>query len=158
MAEKDAAPPRLPLNASMTLIVQARVVEARVEARLADLGLSLRRMGLLGHLRATPGISFSELARRAGIKVQSLQPLVRGLIDSGHVTTVGGVGQGRAAVVHLTDRGGEVLDRAAEALVELDEEIFAEGPQKELGTALLHVAEAFRSGAGRAAATPPSRS
>ena len=99
-AAKDAGPgPRLAPNAAMTLIIQARLVEARVESRLAELGLSLRRFGLLGHLRATPGISFSELARRAGIKVQSLQPIVATLVSLGFVHTVGGVGQGRAAVL-----------------------------------------------------------
>ncbi len=140
VAKDVAAGPRLAPNAAMTLILQARFVEARVESRLAEMGLSLRRFGLLGHLRASPGISFSELARRAGIKVQSLQPIVATLVSLGFVHTVGGVGQGRAAVLELTTDGSAVFDRAVDALTEIDGELFAENEWKELGSALVHIA------------------
>lgn len=138
---QDTAPQKLAPNASMTMIIQARAVEVKVESRLAGLGLSLRRLGLLGHLRATPGISYSELARRAGIKVQSLHPIVETMIDLGFVETVGGVGQGRAAIIQLTSAGSEVFDRATEVLTEVDHEVFAEEEWKQLGESLVRVAE-----------------
>jgi len=144
-AAKDAgAGARLAPNAAMTLIIQARLVEARVESRLEELGLSLRRFGLLGHLRATPGISFSELARRAGIKVQSLQPIVATLVSLGFVHTVGGVGQGRAAVLELTTEGSAVFDKAVEVLTEVDAELFATDDWKDLGAALVRIALTFQ--------------
>lgn len=126
----------------MSLIIQARLVETTVEGRLQDLDLSIRRFGLLGHLRATPGISFSELARRAGIKVQSLQPIIQTMMGLGFVNTVGGVGQGRAAVLELTSEGKDAFDRAVEALAEVDGEVFADGDMRDLGDALIQVASA----------------
>jgi DNA-binding MarR family transcriptional regulator len=131
-------------NAAVTMIVQARVVEERVETALKSLGLSLRRLGLLGHLGAAPGISFSELARRVGIKVQSLYPIVDALLEQGYVTTVGGVGQGRAAALELTTQGAEAADRAKRLLLEVDGELFADGAWKGLGDALREVARARR--------------
>jgi DNA-binding MarR family transcriptional regulator len=144
VAEAKHVAERSPFNAALTMIVQARVVEERVETELKSLGLSMRRLGLLGHLRAAPGISFSELARRAGIKVQSLHPIVDVLLEQGLVTTVGGVGQGRAAVIELTPRGAEAADRAKHALTKLDDELFADGAWKDLGDALRGFAQARR--------------
>ena len=130
------------VNAAVTMIVQARVVEERVETELKTLGLSLRRLGLLGHLGAAPGISFSELARRAGIKVQSLYPIVDVLLEQGYVTTVGQGGQGRAAVIELTAQGAEAADRAKYLLMKIDGELFDSGAWQELGDALREVARA----------------
>lgn len=144
MVEANRLAQQSAFNAALTMIVQARVVEQRVETELKSLGLSLRRLGLLGHLGAAPGISFSELARRAGIKVQSLHPIVDALLEQGFVTTVGGVGQGRAAVIQLTAQGAEAADRAKHLLTKIDGELFADGAWRELGDALREVAQARR--------------
>lgn len=133
---------RLAPNAAMTMIIQARAVEAAVEGRLQDLDLSLRRFGLLGHLRATPGISFSELARRAGIKVQSLQPIIQALIEVGLVRSIGGGGQGRAAVLELTSDGNTRFAEAVDALAQVDADVFADGDWAELGDVLVRIATA----------------
>ncbi len=45
--------------------------EALLTEALKPLGLTTRKLGLLGHIRRTPDISFSELARHSGITVQS---------------------------------------------------------------------------------------
>ncbi|MYV44451.1 winged helix-turn-helix transcriptional regulator [Streptomyces sp. SID2888] len=127
----------------MIMILQGRSLEAQVEDSLKGIGLSLRRLGLLGHLRQDPGISFSALARRAGIKVQSLHPIIEALISEGYVTTIGGVGQGRAAVIELTDRGVGMLERATQLIAEHDQEVFAEEEWKDLGTALTRLGEAL---------------
>src|SRR3546814_15538995 len=89
----------------MIMILQARRLETRVEEELKAIGLSLRRMGLLGHLDREPGISYSALARRAGIKVQSLHPVIEELSADGYVTTAGAVGQGVAGVLHMPGDG-----------------------------------------------------
>jgi len=127
----------------MIMILQGRFLAERVEDSLKGIGLSLRRLGLLGHLRRDPGISFSALARRAGIKVQSLHPIIEALISDGYVTTVGSGGQGRAAVIELTDRGLEVLEQATQLIAEYDHEVFAEGEWKDLGTALTRLGESL---------------
>lgn len=146
MTDEQRAPQRLAPSPALIMILQARAVEQRVEAELRELGLSLRRLGLMGHLRATPGISFSELARRAGIKVQSLHPIVDALLEQGLVTTVGGVGQGRAAVIELTAAGDETARRATNVLAAIDRELFTDGAWKDLGEALVRVSEPLRTG------------
>jgi hypothetical protein len=59
--------------------------EAQLAAILKDLGITTRKFGLLGHIYAEPGISFSELARRSHITVQSAHTAVRTLVDDGLV-------------------------------------------------------------------------
>lgn len=152
MGEAGVPERRVVPSAALTMILQARAVEARVEMELKRLGLSVRRLGILGHLRSAPGISFSALARRAGIKVQSLHPIVDALIEQGLVTTIGGVGQGRAAVIELTQKGHDIFAEADDVLIEIDHELFAEGERRELGEVLVRIAEAFfreRMNAGR---------
>lgn len=151
MARREHATPQGSPSAALTMILQARAVEERVDAALEVLGLTVRRLGILGHLHAAPGISFSALARRAGIKVQSLHPIVDVLAQRGYVATVGGVGQGRAAVLELTAEGDRALAQAQELLGEVDREVFGDGEWKGLGEELVRVAEAFfRAKAGAA--------
>lgn len=152
MGEAGVPERRVVPSAALTMILQTRAVEARVEMELKGLGLSVRRLGILGHLRSAPGISFSALARRAGIKVQSLHPIVDALMEQGLVVTIGGVGQGRAAVIELTQKGHDAFAEANDVLMEIDRELFAAGEWKELGEVLVRIAEAFfreRMNAGR---------
>ncbi|WP_415394452.1 MarR family winged helix-turn-helix transcriptional regulator (plasmid) [Rhodococcus globerulus] len=134
---------RSPASPTMVMILQARALEAKVEAGLKSIDLSLRRLGLLGHLQREPGISFSALARRAGIKVQSLHPIVDAMIADGYANAVGGVGQGRAASIRLTDRGVEALARANTLIAEFDASEFANEEWAELGVALSRIGEAW---------------
>lgn len=134
--------PRIAVSPTMVLILQARALEATLQKKLEEIGLSLRRLGLLGHLQREPGISFSALARRAGIKVQSLHPIVATMMTDGYVDTVGGVDQGRAAAIELTDAGIEALSRAHALIAQLDVEMFGDGEWAKLGEALTDVGEA----------------
>lgn len=143
MGEAGVPERRVVPSAALTMILQTRAVEARVEMELKGLGLSVRRLGILGHLRSAPGISFSALARRAGIKVQSLHPIVDALMEQGLVVTIGGVGQGRAAVIELTQKGHDAFAEANDVLMEIDRDLFAAGEWKELGEVLVRIAEAF---------------
>lgn len=143
MSEAGVPERRVVPSAALTMILQTRAVEARVEMELKGLGLSVRRLGILGHLRSAPGISFSALARRAGIKVQSLHPIVDALMEQGLVTAIGGVGQGRAAVIDLTQKGHDVFADANYVLMEIDHQLFAEGEWRELGEVLVRIAEEF---------------
>lgn len=140
-----------PLSPALTMVVQARMVEQRIEAGLAPLGLSMRKFGVLGHLRATPGLSFSALARRAGIKVQSLHPIIDALTGEGYVRTVGEVSQGRAATLELTDEGVEAVESGSRLLAEVDQSVFSAGEWAVLGEALNGIAVAYlrRGGVGQ---------
>jgi DNA-binding MarR family transcriptional regulator len=140
--EHIASSPRVPISPTMVMILQARALEQRVESELAQSNLSLRKVGLLGHLRREPGISYSALARRAGIRVQSLQPIIESLLADEYVRAVGGVGQGRAAVIELTERGVEALERSTAVIAQTDAEVFV-GAWDELGRALTGLGEAL---------------
>lgn len=141
----ESVAPRLnpPSSPALTMVLEARALEARLEADLGLLGLSLRKFGILGHLRATPGLSFSALARRAGIKVQSLHPIIDALTDAGYVRAMGEVSQGRSAALALTDAGEHVVDDASRVLREIDRTTFAEGDWAALGETLNRIADAF---------------
>ncbi len=132
---------RLPLSPLMVMVLNGRSLEARLQDHLQEQGLSMRRLGLLGHLKASPGISFSGLARRAGIRVQSLQPIVAGMLSDGLVRTVGGVGQGKAAVLELTDAGVDALRAVGATVAALEEEIFVGEAWGSLAAALRKVGE-----------------
>jgi DNA-binding MarR family transcriptional regulator len=84
-----AGPPSPPdASPALALVVLARIVGRSVDAALADVGTSVREVGVLGHLSRVPGMSITELARRSGVTVQSMHALVadlvaRDLIDRG---------------------------------------------------------------------------
>ncbi|MGP3533631.1 MarR family winged helix-turn-helix transcriptional regulator [Microbacterium sp. RD1] len=153
MSNPDAPRPDVPAPSPvMMMILLGRRLEARVEAELKAMGLSMRRLGVLGHLRREPGISFSALARRAGIKVQSLHPVMDALTDEGYVATVGSRGQGRAAVIELTPRGREALDAANRMIAEIDRTAFVEDYERDTAAALVAWAAALRRSREEAAA------
>ena len=127
----------------MMMIVQARRLERQLEESLAELGLSLRTFGVLGHLRRAPGLSFSEVARRAGITAQSVQVTMKILEASGFIV-VDGAGRGRRAVVSLTDLGRERMAAAFAAIGELDAEVFGQPGWHDLGRELEELGRAAR--------------
>ncbi|MCK6081190.1 MarR family transcriptional regulator [Microbacterium sp. EYE_5] len=94
--------------------------EAQLAAELRDLGISTRKFGLLGHIGAEPGISFSELARRSRITVQSAHAAVHALVDDGLVADATAQA-GAASDLSVTARGAQVLRDAQDRLERLDE-------------------------------------
>ncbi|MFV2177624.1 MarR family winged helix-turn-helix transcriptional regulator [Actinomadura sp. LOL_016] len=107
----------------MLLVVQGRMMSDAVETRLAPLGLTLRTMGFLGHLARSPGISFTDLAARARITVQSTHAVAARLADDGLIDAPGRT-RGRAATLRLTEAGRAKLAEAEQAIAELDAERF----------------------------------
>ncbi len=103
----------------IALIAVSAMWEGRLSASLRDLGLSTRKFGLLGHIGAEPGISFSELARRSHITVQSAHTAVRALVDDGLVADATSHA-GAASDLRVTPRGFETLEKAYLQLFELD--------------------------------------
>lgn len=117
LSRMPSAPP--PFSPVIALLTVSRVWDAELTAALKELGLTTRKYGLLGHIRAMPGISFSELARRSRITVQSAHAAVESLVGAGLVedTTAHA---GAASTLAVTSAGAEVLGRAAERLGTLD--------------------------------------
>ncbi len=121
-----AEPP--PFSPTVGLLTVSRVWEAAFTDALKPLGLSTRKYGLLGHIRGTPGISFSELARRSRITVQSAHAAVAALVEAGLVDD-GTAHAGAASTLRATPTGDELLVRAAEVVARLDADFASQHPE-----------------------------
>ncbi|PWV48606.1 MarR family winged helix-turn-helix transcriptional regulator [Nocardiopsis sp. L17-MgMaSL7] len=135
-------PEQPPFSPTVALLTVGRVWEAAFNAALKPLGLTTRKYGLLGHVRGTPGISFSELARRSRITVQSAHSAVAAFVAAGLVDD-GTAQAGAASKLRVTAEGEALLARAAEVVARLDEEFAMEHPE---------LTEALRLGMARAVA------
>lgn len=103
----------------IALLAVSAMWEGQLSAVLKDLGITTRKFGLLGHIYAEPGISFSELARRSHITVQSAHTAVRALVDEGLVQDAT-AHAGAASDLNVTPKGSRVLQDARNRLFELD--------------------------------------
>jgi len=110
------------------LLTVGRVWEAAFTEALKPLGLTTRKYGLLGHIRGTPGISFSELARRSRITVQSAHTVVAAFVEAGFVDDAT-ARAGAASTLLITAEGESLLARASEVVGRLDAEFAAQHPE-----------------------------
>nr|WP_240687084.1 MarR family transcriptional regulator [Amycolatopsis suaedae] len=123
---------------ALLLIVLGRMLRERADAALRADGLSLRHVSALGHLAGRPGLSYSELARRAGVTVQSMQSTLAQLEERGAVERRTEPGRGRTAQLHVTDTGSRLLGRGRAVLAEADQRLLdAVGPGHDLTGALV---------------------
>ena len=130
----DPGPPAASLSVLLRL-AESRVSE-RLDAALAAAGTSRRELGALGHLRREPGLSVSELARRAGITPQSMHATV-GQLERDGLLQRAGTGRGRRAGLVVTEVGlGRLTDGLA-AVTSVDD-----GLRSQLGDAAYEVAVA----------------
>lgn len=117
-----------PFSPTVTLLTIGRTWEAAMTAGLKPLGLTTRTYGLLGHVRGTPGISFSELARRSRITVQSAHTAVGALKTKGWVDDPTAQA-GASSTLQVTDAGTALLAEAARVVEALDAEFSAAHPE-----------------------------
>lgn len=117
------------------MVVLARIVGRAVDDALASAGTSVREVGVLGHLKAAPGLSITDLARRSGVTVQSMHTLVAALVERGLVDRGAAAGRGRTAHLSVTPKGQALLRTARAALAAVDERLFAD-PLLDVPTAL----------------------
>lgn len=110
------------------MLTVSRVWESAFTDALKPLGLTTRKYGLLGHVRGNPGISFSELARRSRITVQSAHAAVASFVEAGLVDDAT-AHAGAASTLQVTAKGAALLDRAAEVVTTLDAQFAAEHPE-----------------------------
>ncbi|MFI9203023.1 MarR family winged helix-turn-helix transcriptional regulator [Streptomyces sp. NPDC053048] len=116
-----------------------RFVQEEVNRRLEAQGHSLRLMGALGHLAHEPGLSYSELGRRAGVTAQSMQATVLRLERAGAVARSTPAGRGRTAELHVTEEGTRMLEDMRSTLTDVEEALLAGFPAEDraaLGKAL----------------------
>jgi DNA-binding MarR family transcriptional regulator len=112
---------------TIALLTLSRIWEAALADALKPLGLTTRKYGMLGHIRGTAGISFSELARRSRITVQSVPVAVTGFVEAGLVddsTAHAGV----ASTLRVTEAGDALLQVAAGHVARLDDEFAEQHP------------------------------
>ncbi|WP_311258524.1 helix-turn-helix domain-containing protein [Microbacterium sp. WCS2018Hpa-9] len=117
-----------PFSPTIALLTVAAGWQESFADVLKPLGLTSRKYALLGHIRATPGISFSELARRSRITAPSAHIAVAALKDAGLVDDAT-ARAGAASHLEVTGRGGRLLSDAAARIAVLDEEFAAKYPQ-----------------------------
>ncbi|MEU1881253.1 MarR family winged helix-turn-helix transcriptional regulator [Streptosporangium sp. NPDC020072] len=115
-------------NVSIVVLTLAHQVEAELNRALAPLDLTVSRLGLLAHIKAVPGVSFSDLARMSGITVQSVHTAVKTLERAGLVRD-SSARAGSASVIEVTAEGARLLRAAQEAADQVDEHLF--GPDSD---------------------------
>jgi DNA-binding MarR family transcriptional regulator len=103
-------------------------IREHLEETLRVENIGLRHFSALGHLARDPGVSYSELARRAHVTPQSMQATLTRLEQLGAVERVGEAGRGRTAHLHVTDEGHRLLALGRRAFSQVDEAL-----AKELG-------------------------
>ena len=122
MTDQDA-PGRPPFSPVIALLTLARSADAELGDRLRPLGLTVRSLGLLGHIAREPGVSFSVLARRSRITVQSAHTAVHKLVADGLVTdTTAHAGQ--SSTLELSPTGRQALDAAMRVVLAVDAALF----------------------------------
>jgi DNA-binding MarR family transcriptional regulator len=133
-----------PTSPSVVLLTVAHRIEAALGAALAPLGLTVSRLGLLGHISGVPGASFSDLARMSGISVQSVHTAVKALAAAGlvHDATARA---GTASRIELTPEGARLLREAMAAVEAVDTQLF--GPAAD--PALQQIGDAVRAAFSR---------
>ena len=109
----------------MLMVVAGRELQRRVDSALGGIGLTMRHFGALGHVARNPEVSYSDLARRAGITTQSMRATVLMLEEQGAVRRTL-AGHGHPARLDLTDHGRELLAKARAVISGLDEELRAQ--------------------------------
>jgi DNA-binding MarR family transcriptional regulator len=133
----------------MLLAGLGRLTAARLDEALGREGLSLRHLGALGHLRRDPGLSYSELGRRARVTVQSMQATVAQLEASGAVARRSAGGRGRTAQLEVTQAGLEALARVEVVVAQLEDQLLgrlSDDERAELTDVLARVLRAASAG------------
>jgi DNA-binding MarR family transcriptional regulator len=123
MTAETGGPAPSPTSPSIVLLTLAHMVESELGAALAPLGLTISRLGLLGHIASMPGASFSDLARMSRVTVQSVHTAVKAMVGAGLVrdTTARA---GSASAIELTEEGTRLLGKAMDAVATVDARLF----------------------------------
>lgn len=115
-----------PQSAAFLVMALGARIRGHVEETLRAEDIGLRHFSALGHLARQPGVSYSELARRARVTPQSMQATLQQLEQLGAVERVGGAGRGRVAHLHVTEEGHRLLTVGQEVFSQIDEALTEE--------------------------------
>lgn len=109
----------LPEELGVLLKETQSILHQRMDERLRPLGLSVPQYACLQALHDLPGITGSELARRAFVTRQSMSVLLQGLERRGLVVRSNSPGPRRERGAALTSPAGELLSRAHKEVADL---------------------------------------
>lgn len=136
------------------VLKQAHVaLRTAMEAALRPLELTVAQYACLELLGRHPGLSNAELARGAFVTRQSMNLVLRGLVDRDLLTRAEQAPQGRALPTRLTPDGRDVLQAASAAVRDVERQMLAplsRGDQDRLREHLAACAAALtpKNGAG----------
>ncbi|GAA4537589.1 MarR family winged helix-turn-helix transcriptional regulator [Amycolatopsis samaneae] len=105
------------------------------DALTAPVGLTAAQWQVLGFLEHGPSTA-AELARRRGLRRQSVQETVNRLLRNGMLERVENPGDARAPLLRLTDRARAALRRLGEAQSAWSDGVAAQLPNADLETTL----------------------
>lgn len=109
----------------MLLILAAQRVEARYEAALGEIGLSLPKLGVLKHLvEAGEPLPLSRLADRMACVKSNITQLVDRLESEGLVERIGDSADRRCVRASITATGRERFQNGASVFEAVEDELF----------------------------------
>lgn len=119
----------------------------RMDSVLRALDLTVSQYACLQALSDTPGITGSELARRAFVSRQSMNVLLQGLAKRGLIERSDDLGPRRERATELTAAAREVLDQARSAVADTADVMVAPldaGERAQLRSLLIACRDALR--------------
>ena len=120
--------PPAPNVAFLTMAVGRRV-RAQVDAGLSEHNLTYRHLSALGHLAANPDLSYTELAHRGGVTVQSMKATLVQLQQRGAVEQRNSARRGLRAQLRVTDAGTELLRHGTAVLTDVEQRLVVGLPE-----------------------------
>lgn len=139
---------------AMLIAGVGKQLRALVESAIKDLDITIRHLGVLGHLVHEPSLSYSDLARRARVTSQSMRATIQHL-EQLDAVVIDAPGQGQSSSIRVTDIGNEILATARTRVFELDDALlsgFTERDRQVLTDNLFRILRAIQqlSSEGRA--------
>ncbi len=111
----------------LLLIAAAQRVETRYESALADVGLSLPKLGVLKHLvEAGEALPLGRLAERMACVKSNITQLVDRLESEGLVTRVSDASDRRCVRAEITGEGRERFERGADVISAVEDDLFGD--------------------------------
>jgi DNA-binding MarR family transcriptional regulator len=98
-------------------------VDRALDAALAPVGLSTTLLGVLSWLAREPGLSAADLARRSGVRPQSVARAVARLEALGLTTRSPHPIHGKALQIRLTDAGWKAFEQGSTRLAAFEREL-----------------------------------
>jgi DNA-binding MarR family transcriptional regulator len=137
---RNGSPSKPGCSLTLLLLDAARSVEASAEGALADIGLSLAKLGALRHLMlASSPLTLSQLAERHCCGKSNITQLIDRLEADGLVVRVADPDDRRTILATITDSGRAAYERANAILAEQERGLEGRLPAESRATLARHL-------------------